>query len=149
MVYPQRSGKTIFEYPGAVTGLFAKSLSRENIFEALEKRRCFAAANDRTFIWISSDGRDMGSEIKTKKETVDILVIGCTAPIREVNLIRNGEDYMKFGAFGLDEGFDDTGFLFRKTIDAGQLVEPVSYYIRTIQQDGDITISSPVWLDPK
>ena len=148
MIYPHMGGKRLFEYPGAITGLYAKSLTRKDIFEAIKKRRCFAAANDRMFIWLSSAGEDMGAEIQNEEDSIEITVISCNERLREINVIRNGGEYLKYGSFGKEEGFDKTGYIFRKKINNGKLKEPVSYYIRAIQKDGDIAISSPVWLEP-
>jgi len=62
--------------------------------------------------------------------------------------MKNGELFQKYGSFGLDEGFDETKYVFDITLDEGMLTESVSYYVKIIQSDGDIAISSPIWLDP-
>ena len=148
MIYPNAGGKIQFEYQGAITGVYAKSLSRKDILDAIRERRCFATANDRLFVWLSSGDTEMGSETEGDRDIVHIKVISGNSQIREVHIIKNGELYKKFGSFGINEGFDDTKYLFEKTIDCGKLLKSVSYYVKVIQSDGDIAISSPVWIDP-
>ncbi len=148
MIYPQMGGKIQFEYPGAITAVFAKSLSRKDIFEAIRERRCFASANDRLFMWLKHENGVMGEEVKTETDKVNIKIISGNAQIREVHVMKNGELFQKYGSFGLDDGFDETKYIFEKTLEGGMLTSPVSYYVKVIQEDGDIAISSPIWLDP-
>ncbi len=148
MIYPGMGGKIQFEYPGAITGVYAKSLSRKDIMNAIRERRCFASANDRLFVWLSSEDAEMGTEKKGKKDIINIMAISGNSPIREVHVIKNGDLFIKFGSFGIEEGFDETKYIFIKTIDCGELSEPVNYYVKVIQSDGDIAVSSPIWLDP-
>ena len=148
MIYPQMGGKIQFEYPGAITGVFAKSLSRKDLFEGISERRCFASANDRLIMWVFHNDGDMGSEQVSSNDRISIKIMSGNSPIREVHVVKNGQLFEKYGSFGLDEGFDKTKYLFEKDIDCGTLTESVSYYVKAIQSDGDIAISSPVWLDP-
>jgi hypothetical protein len=76
---------------GSLTGIYARELTREGIWEALKARRCYATTGDRIILKFSANGRLMGSTIDTSlPPTLDIEVIG-TGPIEKVEILRGKE----------------------------------------------------------
>ncbi len=146
MIYPNRAGKTVFEYSGAITGIFSKSLTREDLFSAVKNRRCFATANDQILLWIYTTDGFMGEEITTEHDLLNIMVLSASNPILEVHVIKNGLPYQIYNKDNSATNFSESDFLFKKKIDNGILQNDTNYYIKVIQSDGDLAISSPLWL---
>lgn len=76
---------------GALTGVWAETLTREGIMEALWARRCYATNGARVVLDVRLNGAPMGSEIVARGR----VAIQCTASapraIRQVDLFRDGE----------------------------------------------------------
>lgn len=73
---------------GGLTGLYARELTLEGIFEALRSRRCFATTGVRIRPTVNADGHVMGSEYSTScppRVAVDVHGVG---PIETVELFR-------------------------------------------------------------
>lgn len=89
-------------YPGAwgegIAAVIAPELTREAIFDALRKRRCYAVSGDRIAIDFTVNGQPMGSELEaTDVREIAVGVAGWDE-ISMVELIRNGEPIAR--AFG-------------------------------------------------
>ncbi|MEA3400481.1 MAG: DUF3604 domain-containing protein [Armatimonadota bacterium] len=82
-------------FPGAwgegIAAVLAEELTREAVFEALKRRRCYAVTGDRIEIDFTLNGHPMGSELPV----TDIREIGVSVTgwdeLSMVELIRNGE----------------------------------------------------------
>jgi hypothetical protein len=75
-----------------VTGVYAKDLTRQAIFQALRERRTFATTGDRIIVDFRLDHHPMGSTIHTSARTLTgyLAVIG-TDTISSVKMIKNGD----------------------------------------------------------
>ena len=76
---------------GALTGVWAESLTREGIFEALWARRCFATNGERLDLDVRVNGQFMGSEVENSGEVTLSCRINSPRVIKQVDLFRNGE----------------------------------------------------------
>jgi len=81
-------------YPGAygegVTGVWARELTAEALFEALRARRTFAATGDRIVLDVTLNGRRMGSDLAPIVDRqIDVRAEGQDS-IEMIELIRNG-----------------------------------------------------------
>ncbi|MFX1254683.1 MAG: DUF3604 domain-containing protein [Promethearchaeota archaeon] len=77
-----------FPVKGGLTGVFAKDLTRESIWEALQNRRCYATTGDRIILFFSADNHFMGEKYTTDKPpTIQVKVIG-TSGIQEIQIRR-------------------------------------------------------------
>ena len=84
---------------GALTGVWAESLTREGIMEALRSHRCYATSGHRVLIDFRANGQPMGSELQA--QAVDLTVrVASPVPITSVELIRDGEVSRKWDAEG-------------------------------------------------
>ena len=74
-----------------LTAVYAKDLTRESLWEALQSRRCYATTGERIRLTFSVDGHPMGSEIEaTGPPEIQFKVEG-TQPIERVDLFRGVE----------------------------------------------------------
>lgn len=134
-------------YPYALTGLWAEESSREAVFNALLKRRCFATNSKKICIKFNSDDHFMGEQYETERVPVlKIHVVG-TTNLWKIELIRNGEIIMSKNGTG-------------KTMTVKYRDEQIPpgdyyYYVRVIQKrENDdnyrgMAITSPIWITVK
>ena len=75
---------------GALTGVWAESLTRESVLDALRNRRCLATTGHRVMVDLRVNGRPMGETVRANEVNLSLRV---EAPvgIRSVELIRDGE----------------------------------------------------------
>ncbi len=77
-----------FPVKGGLTGIFAKDLTRESIWEALQNRRCYATTGDRIILFFSADNHSIGEKYTTDKPPkIQVKVIG-TSGIQEIQIRR-------------------------------------------------------------
>ncbi|RKY66770.1 MAG: hypothetical protein DRQ02_08310 [Candidatus Latescibacterota bacterium] len=149
MVYPQWGGKLLFPYVGGVGAVYAKGLTRQDLFEALRARRCYATSFEKILVWTESDGSPMGSEIEATSADIDILVSCTYGPLVEVVVVKDGQVAARFGDHAEDKGFDAERKTFHLLWHDRHFSKESSYYVRATQFDGDIAWSSPIWIRPK
>jgi hypothetical protein len=77
-----------FGIAGGLTCVLAESLTREAIFAALKKRRCYGTSGPRMALRFNIDGQPMGSVIQGKKSgRVEASIIG-TSPLESLTLFQ-------------------------------------------------------------
>ena len=90
LTYPTRetlAGEP-FGVKGGLTGVFAKDLTRESIWEALWNRRCYATTGDRIILFFRADDNFMGEKyISDEPPELHLEIIG-TSGIQEIELRR-------------------------------------------------------------
>lgn len=118
-----------------ITAVFAKTLTRDAIFEAYRKRHVYGTTNARIRLVFTANGHLMGDVLpNTPQKELFIDAIGESA-IKKVELFRNGDLYRRFAP---------QGRAFKETV----VVEddaPSNWYVRVTQMDNHIAYSSPVW----
>jgi len=127
------------EFPDGLTAVFATSLTRQAIWDALWHRRTYGTTGARILLQFEVNGVSMGGEApRSGQSEIRIEAMG-TAPIRLVELIRNNEvvhRWQDVGEFLSVEHRDN----------APSPVAACYYYVRLTQEDGQMAWSSPVWL---
>jgi len=120
-----------------MTAILAEELTREALFDALRKRRCYGTTNSRMIIDFRADDHLMGEEYRTSKPPLITLFAAGTAPIDRIELVHNGKVVSGKKGTGLVEEFS-----FRaRSRKSGY------YYPRVFQEDGEIGWASPIWVD--
>jgi len=76
---------------GALTGVYAKELSRGGIFDALRARRCFATTGNRTAIDFRINGVMMGGALSVDGPPVLAWRVAPDGPLEKIEIIRDGE----------------------------------------------------------
>jgi hypothetical protein len=74
-----------------VTGIWAKDLTREAVWEAIRERRTYAVTGDRIRLWFEVDGTPMGSVVDSASDTLEATVaVDCPQALDRIELIHDG-----------------------------------------------------------
>jgi hypothetical protein len=155
---------------GGLTAVLADSLTSMSLTEALRQRRNYATTGARIVLDFSVNGRPMGSVLPLPADSVQLRVhVEGTAPIDRIELVRNLDNTFALVRVQQEPGSPSGRFLLydparpqqSKPIDAPDLrrasfavrdavtgTDPLMYYVRVTQTDGQQAWSSPVWLEP-
>lgn len=120
-----------------VTGIWAKALTREAIFEALWNRRVVATTNVRTIVRFSVCGEPTGGQVRANGPRSLALEVRGALPLERVDIVRSGEDFVTLTPRGYD--CDYQGEDVSATGDAW-------YYARVVHRGGETAWTSPVWV---
>lgn len=127
---------------GGLACVWAKTFDREGIFKALWERRCYGTTGARIILEFSLNDAPMGSEIKLNESTGRKLKVQAEAcsPVSKVAIIKNARE------IHADEpGRESVSFEWLDS--SGRERESDYYYVRLIQDDGEMAWSSPIWVD--
>jgi hypothetical protein len=148
-------GGQIQYHPG-LTAILASAYTRDALFEALQKRSCYATTGEKMLVGINLAGSQMGQEIDTKAKPglyynrhITGYVAG-TKPLTKVEIIRNGQVVHTVHAqqSHLDFAWDDAEDVRQFAYIPEDGKPPFAYYyLRVTQEDGHMAWSSPVWID--
>lgn len=130
---------------GGLTVVFAETLTREAVFDALYDRRCYATTGARILLDFTVAGEAMGSEMYRKSgQPVQIaLSVDGTAPLEAVEVVKFADgDFKVLRSVALDGATLSAALSFADPLD-----QPTIYYLRVRQTDGEMAWSSPVWVD--
>jgi len=122
-----------------ITGVFAKELTRDAIFDALKKRRVYGTTSEKIFLTFFVNDSFMGSEITSDSDFLTITgkIIG-TDEIEYIKTVSN------LGTQDITESYDKEKCYFNINIPS----EGCSWiYLRIKQKDGNIAWASPVFVD--
>ncbi|MCL2815492.1 MAG: DUF3604 domain-containing protein [Oscillospiraceae bacterium] len=133
----------LFHFCGSgVTAALCERLTREDIYEAVKNRRCYATTGVPIILDFRANGYDMGSVIENFNQTPR-LYVRCegTYAIAEIRVVKNGKIIHTENCHNMwnyEFEFSDGGFL------AG---DRANYYIRVLQADMESAWSSPVFFN--
>ena len=126
-------------YSSPLVAVWAPELTREAIFEALYHRRCYGTTGARMILFFEMDGHEMGDEYATDKPPRVVARVVGTAPIKVLQIVKNGRVVCERAGEGMVSGLEWTDENF---------VEPYAcYYLRVEQVDREIGWSSPIWVN--
>jgi hypothetical protein len=118
-----------------LTAVYAKSLTRDSIFEAYRQRHVYGTTNARIRLLFTGNGHLMGDVIPDATEKLLTIDVTGESALKKVELYRNGDLYQRFVPAGLR---------FQKIVDVSE-AGPSSWYVRATQLDNHIAYSSPIW----
>jgi hypothetical protein len=127
--------------PGS-TAVYAKSLTRKDILDALRDRRCYGTTEERIFVDFRANDHMMGEEFTTSPgDEIQITArVQGTDKLKEVVVFRNCEVFYRINEEELQ----------RKDAIRISLSDEVNqdthYYLRVVQQSDEIAWSSPIWI---
>jgi hypothetical protein len=139
-------------YKDGLIGVFAKTLTRKGIWEALWNRRTIATTGARIFLYYTVNDKPLGSEIygwEASTRRIHIIFHG-TDNLDRIEIIRNG----RIIYVSKEEGID-TEFLWEDCDPVQKILLPPTkfskepfafYYIRAVQKNKDVVWASPVWI---
>jgi hypothetical protein len=150
---------TKIRYNPGLMSLRAKRLTRQAIWEEMWNRRIVATTGARMLLDFKLNKNPMGSELTLKespelaKSRIISVEFHGTAPLKRIEIIRNNEVVKIFESSQYDfkSTWEDTASLDEI------LLKPTRfcpnrfsfYYIRAIQEDGEVAWASPIWIDDK
>jgi hypothetical protein len=126
-------------YPGGMTCIYATELSRGGLFDALRRRHCYATTGARIVLEFAIDGHHMGEIITEASERVTHIYVAGTAPLEKIEIIKNNRIL-----YALGSAQTTVELKYQDREDSGR--EEDFYYIKILQQDGEIAWSSPIWV---
>ncbi len=144
------------QYTPGLTAIVGIEHTRDGILQAIQARSCYATTGKRIVLGFAIAGAGMGSELSTKLKpglAYNRHISGyacCTAPIKEIAIIRNGTPFHIFNPKDslFEFTFDDMEMLHNCVLDGTEEKPPFAYYyLRVLQEDGHIAWSSPIWID--
>ena len=124
-----------------LTAVYAKKLTREDLFDAFIRRRTYTVIGDRIRLEFSIDGHLMGeSIIVTSNYTPELRVYAeANQNISEVVIIKNGKTFYR--------KFCRNKSISLKLIDNEEPSRKLNYYyVRVICEKGARAWSSPIWV---
>lgn len=144
------------QYTSGLTGIICAKYTRENMFEALQNRSCYATTGARIILGFYIAGQRMGSELSTAKKIglhvnrhISGYVAG-TTKLKLVEIIRNGKVLHTIkpeDQYHIDYYYDDMEEFSKTTLDVKGSAPFAYYYLRVTQEDGHMAWSSPIWVD--
>jgi mycothiol synthase len=133
---PGGSAKEPYPYWGGIAAVWAKSLTRRDLFEALYARRTYALTGARIVLRMTVNGSPMGSELPAT-DRVDIAIdVWAPERIKSVQIMKNGMLYDEHRGTGKE-------FHLERDDTAGGTA---FYHCRVQQEDGHLAVCSPVWI---
>ncbi len=149
-------GHEPYRYRPGLTALWAEKKTRRSIWTSLKSRCCYATTGSRMVLWMSLNGKPMGSEILTDEGEPRIVEFEahCEDDIATVELVRNNKVLV------LEKPGDQEDVCFRwEDHDRFRdIALPPSvwcpklftfYYVRVRQADGETGWTSPVWVEER
>jgi hypothetical protein len=133
-----------YDEPG-LAALFVAELSREGIFDALKKRRCYGTSGARISIQLRINGGHIGEEIKDAPGGERLIQCSVSAEddLDSIVIVKNGRDEIVH-QFNTEKPNKKTHeFLY---IDCAAERETDYYYLRVRQKDGRTAWTSPIWV---
>jgi len=133
---PGGSAKEPLAYWGGLAAVWAKALTRRDLFQALHARQTYALTGARIILRMAVNGVLMGSEIPPA-DVVEIKIDAWTpGKLKKVEILKNAELLKTINENGDEchlEIEDKTG-------------GPAFYHCRVTQEDGQLAVCSPVWV---
>jgi hypothetical protein len=123
-------------FPGGLCAVWAESLTRESIFDALRAKRCYGTTGARIVLRFSIGDAAMGGALTAREGLVGALEVSACGEIDRVEIVRNLESWLEF------RGPDDQ---MQRSFDVP--AEPAMYYLRIFQMDRQRAWSSPIWVE--
>jgi hypothetical protein len=118
-----------------LTAVFAKELTRDAILDAYRNRRVYGTTNARIRLVFMMNGQLMGSVLPAEaQKTLKISVAG-EQPFKAIDIVRNGELYRRFKP-------NSVKFEEELMVEGGK---KEYWYIRVVQTDNHMALSSPIW----
>jgi Protein of unknown function (DUF3604) len=134
-----------YPYPGGLTAVLAKELTREAVLEALREHRCYATTGLRYLLEFTVDGHPMGSNLKVAPgHRADVYgSLGSTTNWVRVEIV--GPD----GTLATLTPQPGESDVVELTAQTAPVTAPTWVYLRGVDEFGGMAWSSPVYLQPE
>ena len=136
---PGGSAKEPRPYWGGLCAVWAESLTRRSLFDALMARRTYALTGARIVLRFSVNGAMMGSEIRAAKQRRLLAEVWAPARVVSVELMRDGEP---LHVASPKKEVCQVEFEDKARARKGSAF----YHCRVTLEDGHLAVCSPVWV---
>jgi len=127
-------------YSHGLTAVWAKKLTRSDVWVGLYGRKVYGTTGARIFIELKIGGASPGAEVSAANALpVEVFIVG-TAPIERAQLIRFGERYTETRALSSKTEILHTKWMEKNPPRGG------FYFLRVKQTDGHMAWVGPVWV---
>lgn len=126
---------------GGVTAFYAEKPSREALWDALKKRRVYGTTGERIIIDFKINGHWMGEIVQdgpNVKREIYLKVIAADK-LKKVEVIKNNQTLKSWEGLGTSCEYI--------IIDDNCETKRDYYYLRVVQENGQMAWSSPIWLE--
>lgn len=127
-------------YPGGLTAVWAPTLTAQDVWNSLYSRRVYGTTGARIFLrWTVANagpGNELGVDAPVE---ISLFIVG-TAPIAEAQIIRFDNEYK------VSHIFTSQSEILRTTWQDDNPPSRGFYYLRVIQQDGQMAWAGPIWV---
>ena len=151
--YAGKGGIALTPLGGGLAAVWAESLTREAIFDAIKARRCYGTTNSRIILDFKLNGHWMGERITLPKSdlkdrpSVDLnITVKGTDRIEGIYVFRNGRIAHYAPGYARQMSCQFTDYLDVQHCLKSEGGIFAYYYVRVIQADGHLAWSSPIWL---
>jgi hypothetical protein len=123
--------------------LVAENATRKGLVDAIRKRHAYGATDNIILDFRASAegaGYLMGDEIHTRTPPRFSVRVSGTGPIQQIDFIKSGKFIYATRPESNHASFEFTDRSFAP--------EKAWYYVRVLQQDGQLAWSSPIWIEP-
>jgi hypothetical protein len=123
--------------------LVATDFTRQGMLDAIRKRHAYGATDNIVLDFRAQSGGAtylMGDSFHANASPRFLVHVRGTAPIQQIDLIKNGKFIYTPRPLTNQADFEFTDRDFRP--------EKTWYYVRVLQQDGQLAWSSPMWIEP-
>jgi hypothetical protein len=117
--------------------LYVSDMSRQGVMEALRKRHCYGAT-DNILLDVRIGDHIMGDELALDGVPELTIHVAGTGPIKSLDIIRNAEVYHT-----IEPGTQSADVTWQ---DPAPLAGESSYYVRVIQENGELAWGTPIWV---
>ncbi len=128
---------------GGLAAVWARKLTREDLFEALRTRRCYATTGARILLDVRLNGFRMGEVVREEqpgKRELNVLAAG-TGNLNSLEILKNNEVVHSQSGSGKVIRLEWEDAADRRSIPGEDF-----YYVRVSQTDGNRAWSSPIWI---
>jgi hypothetical protein len=126
---------------GGLTAVLDAELDRDSLWGALRARRTYATNGCRTLLFTTLDGHPMGSTVTPSAQGRLVLFTIGDAPLQQVDIVRTGAIMERIAA--VDQP------MVQATVEIEALESGEYLYVRVLQQNGGVAISSPFFVRAK
>lgn len=130
--------RLVLKYKSGLTGVYARSLTREGIWRALLARRTFATTGVRLFVDFRVGEHLMGEEFSTSDRQMMSVWIDSPEAIASVDIIKNGKLFLTRTPHRTTEHFT--------AWDDEPREGDCYYYMRVTLESGNRAWCSPIWV---
>jgi hypothetical protein len=124
----------------SAVAVYAEAHTREAIFHALYDRRCYATTGERIILDVRAGAHPMGSEVQARRAPEITVRAAGTATIARVEFCRDGQVVHRErpAARVVASAWRDPAF---------RPDRPSFYHVRVVQVNGELAVSSPLWIN--